>query len=231
LSTKDTLTILCNQYLTSELFHFKEIEQSKKQFVRKINDSVIYIDTRIDSQAFYDDYLVKNKCIKHIIFDLRGPTKWIKPFISSNFFLKKTLFANWFTPVPLCPGSFENKVQLEIGPEKYNQDYFKGNKYLLVNEFTQSQGEFQSMFLQSAPNTLTIGSKTAGSDGNLSKLIIPGSITLNFSGAGIEYLDGYKCQYQGIKIDYEIKPSISDTQKQIDPVLDFTIGLIEQEKF
>ena len=54
---------------------------------------------------------------------------------------------------------------------------FKGKIILLVNEKTLSRAEFTAMALQTADNVITVGSQTAGADGDV---------------AIFEYLGGYK---------------------------------------
>tara|TARA_A100000171_G_C2133691_1_gene148477 strand:- start:2892 stop:3245 length:354 start_codon:yes stop_codon:yes gene_type:complete len=108
----------------------------------------------------------------------------------------------------------------------------KGLKYanrvvLLVNEFTQSFGEFTAMCLQTGDQVTTIGSRTAGADGNVSKMELPGGLSTWISGIGVFYPDGTETQRNGIKLNYEVKPSISGILEGRDEVLEMAIQHIE----
>jgi hypothetical protein len=73
---------------------------------------------------------------------------------------------------------------------------------LLVNHNTQSHMEFMAMAYQSQPNVLTVGSPTAGADGNITRYFFSGENSmLIFSGMGITYPDSSSTALRGIRID------------------------------
>jgi C-terminal processing protease CtpA/Prc len=57
------------------------------------------------------------------------------------------------------------------------------------------------MMYQAAINATVIGSQTAGADGNVTTVVLPGGYMASFSGLGILYPDGTQTQRTGIKID------------------------------
>jgi C-terminal processing protease CtpA/Prc len=63
------------------------------------------------------------------------------------------------------PGSFQFSKPMIIGSD--NPDYFKGKVIILVNEQTQSTGEFLAMSMKLFPNANVLGSTTSGADGNV----------------------------------------------------------------
>jgi len=71
----------------------------------------------------------------------------------------------------------------------------------LVNEGTMSHGEFSAMAYATLPNTIIMGSQTAGADGNLNTVNLPNNLTTNFSGLGVYYPNGTPTQCVGIKVD------------------------------
>ena len=86
----------------------------------------------------------------------------------------KFTFGDW-----KVPGKFYYGESLKVGEKR--DDYFKGKVVILINETTQSQAEYTTMALRVAPRATVIGSTTAGADGNVSSIILPGGIrTMNF---------------------------------------------------
>jgi carboxyl-terminal processing protease len=59
---------------------------------------------------------------------------------------------------------------------------------ILADERCQSQGEYSVMALQTIPNSVTIGSQTAGADGAVSYIPMGGQLGITYSGYGIYYL-------------------------------------------
>lgn len=125
------------------------------------------------------------------------------------------------------PGLFMFLNKTEVGVS--NPNYYQGKKIILVNELTQSHSEFMAMKYQAAPNTLIIGSTTAGTDGEAFRIALPGGIWTTFTGVGVYYPDGTETQRVGIIPDIEVKPSIKGIKEGRDEVLEKAIEIILQD--
>jgi C-terminal processing protease CtpA/Prc len=75
------------------------------------------------------------------------------------------------------------------------------------------------MMFQGATNVTVIGSQTAGADGNVTEVVLPGGYSASFSGLGIYYPDGTPTQRVGIKIDIPVKPTLQGIRNNKDEVL------------
>ncbi|KAA0989157.1 S41 family peptidase [Dyadobacter aurulentus] len=126
------------------------------------------------------------------------------------------------------PGIFTFTPNLSIG--RSNPEYYKGKIILIINENTQSQAEYTSMTFKTAPNITVIGSTTAGADGNLSAIVLPGNIRTGISGVGIYYPDGKETQQVGIVPDLEVKPTIQGITAGKDELLDKAVMLLSESK-
>ncbi len=126
------------------------------------------------------------------------------------------------------PGMFVFRDYRPVG--KNNLDYFKGKIIIIVNEITQSAGEFHTMIFKKAPKAIVIGSTTAGADGNVSYFNLPGGITARITGLGVYYPDGGETQRIGIVPDIEIKPTIKGIIEGRDELLEKAIQIINDDK-
>lgn len=162
---------------------------------------------------------------KGIVIDMRcypsvfmtfSYAEWLKPTRSP--FVKFTMMD------PDMPGMFRQKEEQENG--KYNAQSYKGKLVILVNAQTQSSAEYQTMALCTVPGCKVIGSTTAGADGNVSPIVLPGGINTMFSGIGILYPDGTESQRKGVKIDKVVQPSIKGVKAGKDEVLDEALKMI-----
>lgn len=104
---------------------------------------------------------------------------------------------------------------------------YDGDIVILVNDHTQSAGEYITMALQIIPNTTVIGSQTAGADGNVSKISLPGNISTAISGLGVYYPDGTETQRVGVKIDRYVEPTIAGIKARKDELLEKALEMIE----
>jgi hypothetical protein len=97
---------------------------------------------------------------------------------------------------------------------------------VIVNENTVSQSEYTTMAFSAAPNVTVIGSTTAGADGNVSPIVLPGGLRTGISGIGVYYPDGRQTQQIGIVPQVEVKPTILGIAEGRDEPLEKALQLI-----
>ena len=177
-------------------------------------DSVYKVFNRLDTT---DD----------LILDFRngspnGTWDLVIEYISSN----KNDFCRIIYPLLNYPGKFVLEEPFSCGtssPRKY-----KGKIVLLVNENTQSHGEYSVMSLQTGDNVITVGSRTSGADGNTTTLNIFNNYKTMVTGTGVFYPDMSITQRNGVKIDHEIKPTIEGVLENKDELLLKAIELLNK---
>jgi carboxyl-terminal processing protease len=160
-----------------------------------------------------------------IIFDLRNYPNFSPKLISRYLNPEPGEFVKFKIPDLDYPGEFYFTDISTTGT--YNPDYYRGRVVLLVNEQTQSRAEYSCMALKTAPDATLIGSQTAGADGNVSYIYLPGNIITYFSGLGVYYPDGSPTQRIGIVPDIEVHPTVPGIQSGRDEVLESAIQFIE----
>lgn len=215
-------------YYLQELLNL-EYKENQLNGILELNDSTLFVACKTVDTTKLRKILTEDRDLKWFIFDLRSSTEWIKPVIKDFFFDSKIEFGSYFKPIIQRPGFFTNPQPISIGPG--NPDLFiaEAHVIILVNEHTQSQDEFQAMFLQAIPNAVTIGSQTAGADGNVSFFKIPGNIEISMTGLGIQYPDGKKTQISGVKINHYISTDLRLIKKGIDQELEYALKLIAKK--
>ncbi|MFF5383716.1 S41 family peptidase [Pedobacter suwonensis] len=230
--------------------NFKREKKSFKTRVRcfKIKDLEVYLRKYFSRNAVVQGYRLINKNIglinvnnlknndlqnviklmkdtKGIIFDFRTAPAIFMPYT----------YGAW-VKADVSPFARASKIDINLPGKIVYSNYFSngdfssknymGKLFFLVNSETQSQAEFTVMALRSAKNAYVVGSQTAGADGDISKISLPGRIDTYISGTGIYYPNLIGTQQKGIKIDYEVSPTINGIIKGNDEVLDFAIKKI-----
>lgn len=163
------------------------------------------------------------KDTKGIIIDMRCyPSEGLNYFAA---FIKSgnAPFAKFSSGRVAEPGLFLVGGTQTVTPESNN---YKGKVIIIVNEQTQSAAEYATMAFQSSPNVTVIGSTTAGADGNVSTIILPGNISSYISGINVLYPDGTDTQRKGVKIDIVVKPTINGIKAGRDEPLEKAKQLI-----
>jgi hypothetical protein len=154
---------------------------------------------------------------KALIIDMRCYPSEFMPFTFVPYIKKeKNKFVHFSRGRINSPGTFI----LDDGVEGPADGQYKGKVIVIVNAVTQSQAEYTTMALQSSPNVTVIGSTTAGADGDVSYIILPGGISTMISGLGVFYPDGTPTQRKGVKIDIVVKPTIAGIKAGRDELLE-----------
>jgi len=215
---------IARYFFKSFNFNSDKNGDAKKWEILEDNIGYVHMD-RIagrDNLEVIDD--LKNT--KAIIFDLRKGTL-ARLGISRKLNSKSTVFSNITYPDLSYPGKFfwgKNETGSSGGKG------YEGLVVILVAEGTQSQAEYVAMSLQTAEKAITIGSQTAGADGNVNPFEFIGGYKTQISGLGIYYPDRTPAQRRGVKIDIEVKPTIQGIREGRDEVLDWAIKFIEQNR-
>ena len=165
------------------------------------------------------------KNTKGIIIDIRNYPSAFTPFTLAPYFISNTTpFVKFTIGNTNNPGEFTFTPALEI-PQP--DEPYRGKLVVIVNENTQSSAEYQSMAFKAGDNTTIIGSTTAGADGNVSTIVLPGGLRTMISGIGVYYPDGTKTQRIGIVPDIKVEPTINGIKQGKDEVLEKAIEVIE----
>jgi len=168
------------------------------------------------------------KNTKGIIIDIRNYPSTFVPFSLGSYFVSDSVSFVKFTKGNVDnPGEFTYMSNEKI--PKSNETY-QGKLVVLVNELTQSRAEFTSMAFRAGRNTTIIGSTTAGADGDISWITLPGGLRTVISGIGIYYPNGMPTQRVGIIPDIKIEPTINGIKNGKDELLEKAIEIIINEK-
>jgi C-terminal processing protease CtpA/Prc len=162
---------------------------------------------------------------KGLIIDFRCyPSDFIVFSLSEYLLPQPTRFVKFSSGSITTPGLFTFATEFTVG--KANPDHYKGKTVIIINEITQSSAEYHTMAFRTAPGATVIGSTTAGADGNVSRVVLPGGINSMISGIGVYYPDGAETQRIGIVPDIVVKPTINGIREGRDELLEKAIALI-----
>ncbi len=153
-----------------------------------------------------------------IIFDIRNYPQGTMWSMIGYLFNAPLHIANFTVPNIEYPGTINWKYET-VGTGNFSSTY-KKKIFILFDENTQSQAEYTVMALEQHPQAIKIGSQTAGADGNISSIYLPGGIITIFTGLGVFYPDFTETQRIGIIPDLEVQPTITGIRAGRDEVLE-----------
>lgn len=234
-SPRATLTVSRNgRSFTREVqrYTFKTFRYKYKRdsiYWKILPGNIGYVNMGLLERTQVDSMMQALKNTHSIVFDIRNyPRQTLWP-IADYLFEKPVLMAYFTFPNLDYPGAFSwGRNGNYLRPQKKSFRY-TGKIVILVNELSQSQAEFATMGLQSVPGSYTIGSQTAGADGNSAMLYLPGGYGTYMTGLGVFYPDKTPTQRIGVKVDKTVVPTPAGIAAGKDEVLEAAVEYIQKK--
>ena len=191
---------------------------------RKLSDEIAYLKLSSVKAADAADYIKAAAGTNGLIIDIRNyPSEFVVFALGSLLASEPVEFAR-FTVVDLInPGSFHFTAPITLRPQP---PAYMGRIVILVDENSQSQSEYTAMAFRAVTGATVVGSTTAGADGNISPLPLPGGLRTMISGIGVFYPDKRPTQRVGIIADVHASPTMDGILAGRDEVLETAIRVI-----
>jgi C-terminal processing protease CtpA/Prc len=155
---------------------------------------------------------------KGLIIDIRNyPSEFVVFALGQHLVDKPTPFVRFTRGDQANPGAFHWDPIFDLTPAL---PHYSGKIVILVDEVSQSQAEYTTMAFRAVPGAVVIGSTTAGADGNVSEIPLPGMLRTMISGIGVFYPDRRPTQRIGIIADQEVKPTIEGIRQGRDELIE-----------
>lgn len=162
---------------------------------------------------------IMNKYAAHdgLIIDLRQPSAvTMHEILAESLTSGRQAFALWRYPSWTVPGAY---AQYDFSHTE-GKGLYSGPVVVLVDERTQSHGEFTAMALGTGDNVTLMGAPTCGADGNVALLPMPDGNYVQFTVYGVLTDKGEHTQRIGIDPDIHVKYTPDGMREGRDEVLD-----------
>jgi C-terminal processing protease CtpA/Prc len=222
----ETIEVSATRVLPNQLDSktFASHDQPGETF-RLLSKDVAYLKLSSVKVADAAHYIDSAAGTKGLIIDIRNyPSEFVVFTLGQLLVDKPTEFARFTRGDLANPGAFHWGSSESLTPQK---PHYTGKIVILVDEVSQSRAEYTTMAFRSAPGAVVVGSTTAGADGNVSPIPLPGGLSTMISGIGVFYPDKKPTQRVGIIADVEVTPTIAGIRAGRDEVLEKALRLIQ----
>lgn len=196
-------------------------------------DNFGYVDLTRFERNQIDPMLEKFKDTKGIIFDMRGYPRGVFFALAPRLNVKNAKHAATFQRSLIQgAGSFDESASFAFRQPitATNQWKYQGKCVMLIDERAISQSEHTGLFLEAACGITFIGSHTAGANGDVTNMTLPGGLIVRFGGHDVRHADGRQLQRIGLVPHVEVKPTIKGIREGKDEVLDRAIVFLKDGK-
>jgi len=183
-----------------------------------LGDDVAYLKLSSVSVNESAGYVEQAMGTKGLIIDIRNyPSAFMVFALGSRLVSETTPFV-CFTKGDLNnPGAFLWRPTNKLEPISPN---YPGQVVVLVDEASMSQSEYTAMAFGAGTHAKVVGSTTAGADGNISAIHLPGGLRTHISGIGVFHPDRSPTQRVGIVPDVVVTPTVAGIRAGQDEVLE-----------
>jgi hypothetical protein len=109
-------------------------------------------------------------------------------------------------------------------------DIYTGKVVMLIDGNAISQSEHTCLFFESATEVTFVGTPTAGANGDVTNLVLPGNIIVNFSGHNVRHPDGRQLQRVGIQPTIRAEPTVRGVVEGRDEILLAAVNFLRSGK-
>ena len=171
-----------------------------------------------------------------VIFDMRGYPNGTAWSIAPRLTEKKNTVAALFSRPFITGPSLSDPGLADSGSHSFAQklpdrkgDLYKGKVVMLINEDAISQSEHTCLFFETATDVTFIGTPTAGANGDITYMVLPGNLQVSFSGHDVRHADGRQLQRVGIQPTISVTPTIRGLIEGRDEILERAIKYLGRE--
>ena len=228
--TKDVKLVRSKQYLSALR------AQRTGDVVKILPNGVGYADLDRLQPSEVDAMFEKLHDTQAIIFDMRGQSHDVAGPIASRLTEKEDVGAAIITgPIAIHPDlprpgretSTASYFEIQTVPRSDKWKH-KGKTVMLIDGRTSGAAERTGLFLEAVNRTEFIGTPSAGADGDPSSFVIPGGITITFSGHDIRHPNGGALQRLGLQPAVTVTPTISGIRAGRDEVLEAALQYLSK---
>jgi C-terminal processing protease CtpA/Prc len=165
---------------------------------------------------------------KALVFDLRGYPRGTGAVLAPYLNVKgaKT-WAHFEMPVVAGSAGLNGRVVTKQELPTEAVPLYRGRTVTLIDERAMSQAEHVGLMLEATCATAFVGSPTAGANGNVTDMMMPGGIRVTFTGLDTRHADGSQLQRKGLTPQVPVRPTIAGLRAGRDEVLERGLQLLK----
>ena len=206
---KKTVSGKYGEFIISDNYKKKSAES-----IKELTDRILYVKLYTLSAGDTPELERKLTKFKNVIFDMRGYPSYSEMFTLLKQLCKKEIFDWGKDKIPIIsynPATEDDNFyafktlisKLKAFPK------FNNKIAVLINDETQSYAEAISEALRVNSDAILIGSNTAGANGDITFMCLPGNLDLMFSQMNVLISDGTSMQKVGLNPDIVVNPTIN----------------------
>lgn len=206
----------------------QEPREPRPPKVHEMRPSIVYVDLdRIDDEDFARA-LPELEQARGIVFDLRGYPKDISTVVISHLIDKPVTCAQWHVPVVTRPDRQKMTFKFSNWKVLPNKPRLKAKLAFVTDGRAISYAETYMGIIEHYKLAEIVGGPTAGTNGNVNSLILPGGYRVVWTGMKVLKHDGSQHHGVGILPTVPVSRTIAGVRAARDELLEKAIKVVSE---
>jgi hypothetical protein len=195
--------------------------------IATLKPCVVYLDLSRVSQEEFDRAAAKLADARGVIFDLRGYPNSVTPATIGHLTDKPVTCAQWLIPVTYTPDRQNVGLSFSNWTVEPAKPRFHGKVAFLTDGRAISYAETYLGIIEHYKLAPIVGGPTAGTNGNVNPLTLPGGIRIAWTGMKVLKHDGSRHHGVGIQPTVPVERTIRGVAAGRDEVLERALAMVE----
>ncbi|NQE64713.1 hypothetical protein E1H18_4969 [Caulobacter sp. RHG1] len=204
-----------------------KIRPAKPAPLSDLAPGVVYVDLDRIKDAELDAALPQLAAAKGVIFDMRGYPGNVTPRFLSHFRDEAIYSAEWNIPVALRPDRQAVTWKTARWRLPPSEPRLKGNAVFITDGRAISKAESFMGVVEGAKLGPIVGETTAGTNGDVNPLTLPGDYTLTWTGLRVIKQDGAPHHGVGVRPTVEVHRTVAGVRAGRDEQLEAALALAQ----
>jgi C-terminal processing protease CtpA/Prc len=205
---------------------FLSLREPRPAKIATIKPGVIYADLGRITQKDFDEAVPKLAEAHGIVFDLRGYPQGVSPQTIGHLIDQPVTCAQWLIPVTFAPDRKDVGFAFSNWSVQPEAPRFKAKVAFLTDGRAISYAETYMGIIENYKLAEIVGSPTAGTNGNVNPLSLPGGYQITWTGMKVLKHDGSRHHGVGIQPTVKVLRTIRGITEGRDEVLERGVDLV-----
>ena len=199
----------------------------KPEMIEEIRDGVIYVDLERASMSDIDARMTEIAEARGVVFDLRGYPRGNHNVIG-HLLTEPDTSTDWMrVPQIIHPNQFDHVGWQELGWELQPLEPHIGGKVVFITDArAYSYAESILGLVEAYGLAEIVGHQTAGSNGNVNPISLPGGFIFNWTGMKVVKPDGSQHHLIGIRPTVPAEQTIQGVREGRDELLETALEVV-----
>jgi C-terminal processing protease CtpA/Prc len=224
--TRDPAIQTVRLHRTIDMMAFTALREPRPAKIATIKPGVIYVDLGRITQKEFDEAVPKLAEAHGVIFDLRGYPSGIAPQTIGHLIDKPVTCAQWHVPVTYTPDRRDVAFLFSNWPVQPEKPQFKAKVAFLTDGRAISYAETYMGIIEHYKLADIVGGPTAGTNGNVNPLTLPGGYQVMWTGMKVLKHDGSRHHGVGIQPTVPVTRTIRGIAEGRDEVVDRAVAVV-----